>query len=78
MMGQKGQVIQSLDLIDVIDFIDKKNKTFQAITLHQLEEILGKDSPEFIKCRGVILDSFNDYKRAVVKAIFGDIEYMIK
>jgi hypothetical protein len=78
MMTDKGVVVQGLDLIDIVTFISKKNKKFQAILLAELEEVLGKDSPEYAKVRKLVLDGFNNYTRSVVRAIFGDIEYMVK
>ena len=77
-MTEKGVVVQGLDLIDIVTFISKKNKKFQAILLTELEEVLGKDNPDYLKVRKVVLDEFNNYTRSVVRAIFGDIEYMVK
>lgn len=69
--AEKGVIIQNLDLIDIVSFIDRKNKKFQASMLQDAEKVLGKDSPEFIQMRHIILDGLNEYKRLVLKAIFG-------
>ena len=74
----QGVVIQGLDLMDIVTFISKKNKKFQAILLADLEEVLGKDSEEFALVRKLILDGFNNYTRSIIRAIFGDIEFMVK
>ena len=39
--------------------------------LQEAETLLGKDSPEFIKMRHVILDGMNEYTRLILRAIFG-------
>lgn len=67
----KGEIIQGLDLLDVVNFINKKSKTFQAIFLQDLEEIIPKDSESFIAIRKLFLDSFNNYTRSVFNIIFG-------
>lgn len=74
----QGVIIQGLDLIDITTFISKKNKKFQAILLADLEEVLGRDSEEFAIVRKLVLDGFNNYTRSIVRAIFGDIEFMVK
>ena len=74
-----GEIIQGLDLQDLIKLIDKKNSKFQAILMQNIEEVMDKQSPEFIKVRKLILDSYNDYTRSVMRAIFGnDFEYISK
>lgn len=78
MGDNRGVVIQGLDLLDIVGFISKKNKKFQAITLSDVEEVLGKDSEEYLLIRKIILDSFNNYTRSIVRSIFGDIEYLVK
>lgn len=67
----KGVIIQNLDLIDIVGFINRKNKKFQAAMLQEAERILGKESPEFMQMRHVILDGLNEYTRLILKAIFG-------
>lgn len=67
----KGVVMQALDLLEIIELISRKNKKFQATMLQEMENIVGKDSPEFIKIRHVVLDSLNEYTRTILKNIFG-------
>lgn len=76
-MGKQVVEIDGLDLFDLISFISKKNKRFIAIILAETEEIVGKDTEEYIALRKIILDGFNDYTRSIVRIIFGDIEYKI-
>ncbi len=45
-----------------------------ANALDELEEILGKDSEQFVKTRKVVLDTMNDYTRSVFVTLFGNIE----
>lgn len=74
-----GNIIQEVDVSDVIGFLAKKNKTYQAIILSDLEEILDKDSPEYKKVRKLVLDSFNNFFRVILKVIFGyNFEDVIK
>jgi hypothetical protein len=69
-------IIQGLDLEEVIGFINRKNKRYLAICLQDLEDIIKPDSNEYALIRKLLLDNFNDYTRAVLKIIFGDIEYL--
>lgn len=74
-----GRIITGLDLLDIIGFIGRKNKSYQAILLSDIEEILGKDTKEFSQIRKLILDGFNNYTRSVLRVIFGnDFEGNIK
>lgn len=68
---EKGVVMQALDLLEIIGLISRKNKKFQATMLQEIEDIVGKDSDEFLKIRHVILDGLNEYTRTILKAIFG-------
>jgi hypothetical protein len=75
-MEDKNLISIGLDAIDIINFISKKGRRYVATTLQELEEILPKDSEEYEKVRKLFLNSFNDYKRSVCRAIFGtDLEY---
>jgi hypothetical protein len=65
-------IIQGLDPLDVAGFVSKKNKKYQAILLQDIEEILGKDSEEYKQIRGLILDSYNDYTRSILRVVFGN------
>ena len=67
----KSVVMQALDLLEIIGLISRKNKKFQATMLQEIENIVGKDSEEFIKIRHVVLDGLNEYTRTILKAIFG-------
>jgi len=67
-----GEIIQGLDVIDIQQFIGRKTRKFQAIMLHDAEEILGKDTEEFVKIRKIILDGLNDHQRSILRVIFGD------
>lgn len=70
--------IQELDTMDLVRGIGRKNKKMQAILLQQLEKIVDKDSEEYEEFRKVILDESNNYARAIVRLIFGDIEFLAK
>lgn len=67
-----GEVIQGLDVVDIQHFVGRKNRKFQAVILHDIEEILDKDSDEFQKVRKLVLDGFNEYTRSVLRIIFGN------
>lgn len=75
-MNDRDVIIQGLSLEEVIKFISRKNKRYQAMSLQDLETILSKDSDEFKLIRKLFLDGYNDYTRAIIKIIFGDIEYL--
>jgi hypothetical protein len=73
----EGKVIQGLDIIDLIVIVGQKNKKFTAITLQEIEEVLGKDSKEYSAVRKIVLDCFNNYTRSIMRSIFGDeFEYI--
>jgi hypothetical protein len=67
-----GSLIVGLDIVDLVLLTQQKNRKFQAILLQEIEEVLDKNSPEFIKVRGLILDSFNNYTRSLLRTIFGN------
>ncbi|NMC34393.1 MAG: hypothetical protein GYA36_18365 [Veillonellaceae bacterium] len=71
-----GQIIKGLDVLDLMKFIKSKNKRYQAIALQSLEEIIpDKKSDEFIYIRKLLLDTLNNYTRAIFRIIFGvDLE----
>jgi hypothetical protein len=71
-MSSIGKVIQGLDVMDIIAIIGKKNRKYQAVLLGDIEEVIGKDSEEYLKIRKLILDSFNGYTRSILRLIFGD------
>jgi hypothetical protein len=72
------KVIQEMDTLELVRSIGRKNKKMQAILLQKLETLVDKDSKEYEEMRKVILDESNNYSRAIVRIIFGDIEFVIK
>lgn len=74
MTKDEGIVLQGVDILDTIEYLSSKNKKFQATLLNSLEEILGKESEEFLIVRKLYLDSTNNFLRATVNIIFGDVE----
>ena len=77
-MNDREVIIQGLGLEEVIKYIHRKNKRYQAMSLQDLEGILSPDSEEFPKVRKLFLDGYNDYTRAILRIIFGDIEYLAR
>lgn len=67
-------IIQQVDILDILRLIGRKRKKLQAILMQELETVISKNSPGYIKMRKVILDETSNYSREVVKNIFGDIE----
>lgn len=67
-------IIQQVEILDILRNIGKKNKKLQAILLQELETVVVKGSPGYIKMRKVILDETSNFSRAIVSSIFGDIE----
>ena len=76
-MSNNG-VIQEIDVLEMIRNVGKRNKRLQAVLLSAIEETVGKNTPEFSKFRKLILDETNGFTRAVVRDVFGDIEYMLR
>jgi len=76
-MSNNG-VIQEVDVLEIIRNVGKRNKRLQAVLLSAIEETVGKNTPEFSKFRKLILDETNGFTRAVVRDVFGDIEYMLR
>lgn len=77
MDNSPGIIVEGLDVIAVIKLIGRKNRRFIAMSLKRLEEIIPKDSQEYVQIRKLILDLMNNYTRAALKIIFGDIEHII-
>jgi hypothetical protein len=74
-MSGQLEIVQGLDLLDITRFLAKKNKSYQARILDELEQILGADTEEFKTVRKLFLDGFNEYTRSVLRTIFGtDLE----
>lgn len=76
-MSNNG-VIQEVDVLEIIRNVGKRNKRLQAVLLSAIEETVGKNTPEFSKFRKLVLDETNGFTRAVVRDVFGDIEYMLR
>jgi hypothetical protein len=71
------KVIQEVDLFDLIGYCSKKNKKLQAVLLQKLEEYFAKDSQEYIELRKCVLDETSGAFRAIIREIFGDVEYLV-
>jgi hypothetical protein len=72
-----SQIIQEIDLLDLVKYASKKNKKLQAVLLQKVEEYLPKDSVEYLELRKVILDETSGAFRAIIREIFGDVEYLV-
>ncbi len=71
------KVIQEIDPLDVIRSVGKRNKKLQAKILQEVEKHIDSNSSDYDELRKFILDEINGYTRAIMRDIFGDIEYMI-
>lgn len=69
-----GVIMQGFDILDVVSFIGRLNKRYQAVLLSNIEGIMGKSHRDYPQIRKIILDSTNNYARAIVNEIFGEIE----
>jgi len=69
-----SNIIQQVDILEILTSIGRKKKKLQAILLQELETVIDKGSPAYIKMRKVILDETSEYARSIVKCVFGDIE----
>ena len=69
-----GVIMQGFDVLDVVAFIGRLTKRYQAVLLSNVEEILGNSHKDYPQIRKLILDSSNNFSRAVVSEIFGEIE----
>ena len=72
-----SQIVQEVDLLDLVKYASKKNKKLQAVLLQKLEEYFPKDSSEYLELRKVILDETSGAFRAIIREIFGDVEYLV-
>ena len=70
----KPVIIQGLDIMDIVSFINKKNKTFQAMFLSDLENQLAPGNPVYKYIRKIFLDTMNNYTRSLLRVLFGNIE----
>ncbi len=69
-----GVIMQGFDILDVTAFIGRLNKRYQAVLLSNIEDVLSKSHKDYPQIRKLILDSTNNFSRAVVNEIFGEIE----
>jgi len=76
-MNNEDRIFQEIGVISTLKQIGTLNKRTQARLLQMLELHFDKDSQEFQEIRKFLLDEVNGYTRAVVREVFGDIEYMI-
>lgn len=67
-------VINNVSIFDVIKFVGKKNGRYIATMLSRIEEIIPPDSENFQEVRKIVLDGMNDFSRAILIEIFGNIE----
>lgn len=73
-----SDIVQGVNVLDVIRRINTRNRRLQAILLSQIEMSIDKASPGFVELRKLLLDETNSYTRAVIREIFGDIEYLLR
>ena len=64
--------LNGLDLQDIVKYIKTKNKRYLAMTLQDVEELIGKDHPKYVLVRKSVLDGFNNYTRSLVRALFNE------
>jgi hypothetical protein len=69
-----GVIMQGFDVLDVVAFIGRLTKRYQAVLLSNVEKTLGYNDPRYPEIRKLILDSSNNFSRAIVNEIFGEIE----
>jgi hypothetical protein len=74
MNNKTGVVIEGLDLVEITKIVDSKSRKYQKMLLFDIEEIIDSNSEEYKLIRKAVLDHFNDYTRAIVGKLFGDIE----
>ncbi len=67
-------VINNVSILDVIQFVSKKNGRYIATMLSRVEDIIPPDSETFQEVRKIVLDGMNDFSRAILIEIFGNIE----
>jgi hypothetical protein len=76
-MAKGDGIFQEVEIISLLRTIGKRNKVSQAKILQVLERAIP-DTREYQEVRKFILDEMNNLTRAIVKAVFGDIEFLIK
>lgn len=70
--------LENVDIFEVIRKISRRNKRAQAVILKIFEEVVPRNSHDFMEIRKQILDELNGFTRATIRDIFGDIEVLIK
>lgn len=68
----KSVKLEGLDEVDIIRAINSKKSLYLRVLLDNLENSIDIDS--FNTARKIILDSFNDYSRSIVRLFLGDVE----
>lgn len=68
-----GVLIQGFDIFDIVGYLHRTNKKYQATLLSNIEGVMDEESDQYEIIRKMILDSTNNYVRAIVSAIFGEI-----
>ena len=69
-----GVFFQGFNVLDAVGFIGRITKRYQASLLAEIESIISPNSEEYKAIRKLVLDSTNNFSRAVIKTIFGDID----
>jgi hypothetical protein len=73
-----GDVIQGVDFIEVVKKVGRKNRKLQAKLLQRLELEIDKDTLQYSDLRKFVLDETSSFTRAVIRDIFGDIEFLLR
>jgi hypothetical protein len=60
-----------LDIIDILRVYNRKQRAYQWLLLHALEEVVN-DTEQFSKIRKIVLDNLNDLARSYARAIVGE------
>lgn len=68
----KSVKLEGLDEVDIIRAINSKKSLYLRVLLDNLENSIDIDS--FNTARKIILDSFNDYSRSIIRLFLGDVE----
>lgn len=67
--------VNDLDFISTFNVFRRKKRRYIAIMLHEIEEVVSKESEEYTRIRKAILDNVNELERALLRDLFsGDIE----
>ena len=77
-MTTNGMVAQEVNLLQVIKKVARRNKSLQARLLQNIETHFDRNTDEYGNLRKFILDEINGYTRAILRDIFGDVEFLMK